>query len=183
MRKTMMFAGMAGAVLLLGACSGGKPEGGAADGNAAASTEAAPGSASAEGSAPASPKEGLWEMKVTAAGAPQPQVMKVCVGAPAPGSNGFTPPPSAGQSCSKNSVTKTADGYAIDSECTASGMTVTSKGTVTGDFSTSYAVDMSSKMSGPNIPAAAQQEMKTKIEAQYLGACPADMKPGQSKLG
>ncbi|WP_198350870.1 DUF3617 domain-containing protein [Flavisphingomonas formosensis] len=187
MRKTVTFACVAASVLLLGACSGNKSDSGSVEGNGAASADASsaasPSAPSADAGAPASPKQGLWEMKITAASAPQPQLMTVCVGAPAPGTNGFAPPPSAGQTCTKNAVTKTATGYDIESECTSNGMTMASKGTVSGDFSSDYKIDMSSKISGANIPPAAQQEMKTSIEAHYKGACPADMKPGQVKRG
>ena len=187
MRRSVTFACVAASLIVLGACSGKKSEGGSAEANGTAtadtnSTAPAP-AASADAGAVASPKQGLWEMKISAANVPQPQVMSVCVGAPAPGANSFAPPPAAGQTCTKNAVTKTASGYDIDSECTANGMTVASKGTVSGDFSSDYKIDMSSKISGANVPAAAQQEMKTSIEAHYKGACPAAMKPGEVKRG
>lgn len=167
----------AACVLLLGGCSGGEKSETSAQANATG-TEVA---AAASADAPAAPKEGLWEMKTSAAGMPQAQAVKLCVGAPQPGANPFTPPPAAGQACSKNAVTKIADGYQIDSECTANGMTATSKGTVTGDFASAYKIEMATKMGGPNVPAAAQQEIKTVIDAKYLGECPADLKPGQAQ--
>lgn len=163
-------------LLLLAACSGG----GNGGENAAAATETATAS---EGPAPntgAMPKAGLWEMKVTAAGMPQAQATKVCLGETAAGANPFTPP-TAGQNCSKNSVTKTATGYDIAMECTANGMTVASNGTVSGDLTSAYKVEMKTKMGGANLPAAAQQEIKTIIDAKYLGDCPADLKPGQTQ--
>ncbi len=175
--RTYLAACTAACALMLGACSGGEK----ADGNTAATNETAAAAPSADASV--APKAGLWEMKITAAGMPQPQATKVCVGEPTPGTNPFTPPPGAGQACARNAVNKVATGYEIDSECTINGMTATSKGSVTGDFSSAYKIEMATKMSGANIPAAAQQEVKTVIDAKYLGACPADMKPGQSQTG
>ena len=49
-------------------------------------------------------------------------------------------------------MTPTAAGYAIDQQCAINGMTVTSTGTVSGDFASSYRVSLSTKMSGANIP-------------------------------
>lgn len=178
--RTYLAACTAAGALMLSACSGGEK---ANDGAAANDTAAAGDTATASVDAPPAPKAGLWEMKITAAGMPAPQATKVCVGEPAPGTNAFTPPPGAGQTCAKNSVTKVAAGYEIDSECTIQGMTATSKGSLTGDFSSAYKIEMATKMSGPNLPAAAQQEVKTVIDAKYLGDCPADMKPGQSQTG
>lgn len=176
--RTYLTACTAACALLLGACSGGQK---ASDTAAANDTAADTAIASAD-AAPA-PKAGLWEMKISAAGVPQAQTTKVCVGEPAPGTNPFTPPPGAGQTCAKNAVTKVAAGYEIDSECTINGMTATSKGSVTGDFASAYKIEMATKMSGANLPAAAQQEVKTVIDAKYLGDCPADLKPGQAQTG
>ena len=171
MLSTVALAGL----FSLGACSG---KGDAPAGNAAAGTtaEAAP-------AAGKMPKAGLWKMSVKAAGMPQPMNMQVCLGEPVAGANPFAPPAQPGQDCKKNSVTPTASGYAIEMECTANGMTTAIAGTVSGDFSTSYRTELTTKMSGANIPPAAQQEIKSSVDSTYAGACPAGMKPGETKQG
>ena len=129
------------------------------------------------------PKPGLWQMTVTGSSMPSPMTTKMCMGAPTPRANPFTPPPQAGQTCAKNAVTKTANAYAVDTECTVNGMTMSTKGSVSGDFSSSYKMVMTSKMTGANVPAMMQAERTSTAEAKYLGACPADMKPGTVSQG
>ena len=107
--------------------------------------------------------------------------MQACVGAPVPGANPFAPPPQPGQDCTKSSYTKTASGYAIDMECKMNGMTMSSKGDVTGDLSSHYTVAMRTKMGGAALPAAMQTERASKVDAAYVGACPTGMAPGTAK--
>lgn len=175
MRFSLIAGAASAGLLLLTACSGGEK----AEGNATASTETQTTGQQAASAGGAMPKAGLWELKVSAAGAPA-QTTKVCTGEVPAGSNPFAPP-TPGQNCSKNNVTKTADGYAIAMECTVNGMTVASNGTVSGDMSSAYKVEMTTTMGGANLPAAAQREMKTVIDAKYAGACPAGMQPGQTQ--
>lgn len=169
----MIAMAAAASLLALGACSGksDKAAGGATDAGGALAA------------APKMPKAGLWKMTVTAAGMPQPVKMEVCMGAPAAGSNPFAPPAQPGQSCSKNLVSPTASGYAVDMECAANGMTMAIAGTVSGDFSSHYRTELVTKMSGPNLPPAAQAPIKSSVESTYAGACPAGMKPGESRQG
>lgn len=163
-------------LLLLGACSDKTDKAGnatTADASVSSPAEAAK----------RMPKAGLWEMTVTAAGMPAPMTMRTCLAAPAPGSNPFAPPPQPGQSCAKNKIAPTATGYSIDMECTTSGVTMAIAGTVSGDFSSSFRTDLTTKMSGGGIPTASAQSVKSSVDAKYLGACPADMKPGEVKQG
>ena len=175
MRTYSRMTGLAiSGLIILGGCSGKHDE------TAGNSTAAAPAGAIAPESGKL-PKQGLWETVVTADGMPQPMKMQMCVGAPAPGANPFAPPPQAGQSCTKSAFDKTGAGYTIDIECKMNGMTMQTKGDVTGDFSSNYKVSMKTKMSGAGIPAEMQTERGSTAESKYLGACPADMKPGTAK--
>ena len=177
MRNTTVLATslMLGSLALLGACSA-KPD--AAKSGATSTT-----TATATAPASAMPKAGLWEMSVTGSAMPTPMKTRMCMGEAKPGTNPFTPPTATTQACAKNSVTKTADGYAIDMECAQNGVTMATKGTVTGDFSSSYKTVMTSKMTGANIPAMMQNERTSTAEAKYLGACPAGMAPGAVSQG
>ncbi|MGH6615902.1 DUF3617 domain-containing protein [Sphingomonas sp.] len=165
-RSLSACAAVAG-LLLLGACSGGTKAGD----SAANTVDAAP----AAPAAAKMPKAGLWELKTTSAGVAVP-AMKVCVGETKPGDNPFVSK-QPGANCAKNNVTSNASGYDIDLECTQNGMTVATKGSVTGDMSSAYKVEMATSMKGANLPPAAQKETKVVIEAKYQGACPADMQP------
>lgn len=117
-----------------------------------------------------SPKAGVWEMTITAAGMAAPAT-KVCMGETPAGTNPFMPPPAPGETCSKNSVTATASGYAIDMACTAGGQSMTTTGTVSGDLESSYKVDMKTKVG--TMP-----EMAMVIDAKRIGDCPAGTAQG-----
>ncbi len=161
-------AALAG-LLVLGGCSDAKKSDAKQDGAPAASQAAAK-----------TPKAGLWEIKTTAMGVVAPAA-KVCIGEAKQGDNPFVQK-QAGADCAKNNVTETAGGYDIDMECKVNGMTVATKGSVTGDFSSAYKVEMETKMSGANIPASMQQGAKSVVDAKYLGACPDGMKPNEVKM-
>lgn len=171
--RKVMSGGMIAGLLLLGACSGKSDTAGNEAAVAANTTQAA--------AVARMPKAGLWEMTITAAGLPAPMKMQTCLGEPVPGSNPFAPPAPPGQSCARNKITPTSDGYTIDMECAANGMTTSVAGTVAGDFNSKYRVDLTTKVAGANIPAAAQKEVKSAVDATYAGACPAGMKVGETK--
>ncbi len=170
-----MAIGVVLASISLAACSGKH------DDTASANSTAADGGTASVALAASTPKPGLWQMTVSADAMPKPMVTQMCVGAPAPGTNPFAPPPQPGQTCAKNAFTKTAAGYAIDMECKVNGMTMSSKGEVSGDLSSHYTIAMKSQMGGPGIPAAMQTERASTVEAKYVGACPAGMAPGTAK--
>lgn len=169
-----ILVGTAVGLMLLGGCSG-KSDKTGSNATTAASTPAR--------ITPRTPKAGLWSMTVTAAGMPNPMTMRTCMAATAPGSTSFTPPPQPGQTCAKSSVVPTAAGYTIDTECSANGVTMAIQGTVSGDFSTSFRTDLVTRMTGANMPAAAAAGAKSSVDAKYLGACPTDMKPGETRPG
>ena len=51
------------------------------------------------------------------------------------------------------------------------------------ELGSGYRTDLTTKMSGPNLPPAAQTPIKSSVESTYAGACPAGMKPGESRQG
>jgi len=62
-----------------------------------------------------------------------------------------------------------------------SGGTVVSEGTATGDFNTSYTVQVQSTTSGASAPQM-NGAHKVSIASEWLGACPAGMAPGDMEL-
>lgn len=171
--RKILSGGVIAGLLLLGACSGKSDTAGNEAAIASNTTQAA--------AVARMPKAGLWEMTMTAAGLPAPMKMQTCLGEPAPGSNPFAPPAPPGQNCARNKITPTSDGYTIDMECSANGMTTSVAGTVAGDFNSKYRVDLTTKVAGANLPAAAQKEVKSAVDSTYVGACPAGMKVGETK--
>lgn len=176
----LICSGLIAGLTVLGGCSGKTDQ---ATGNTTTSAMSTTTTTTSTAVARRMPKPGLWEMTVSAMGMPEAMKLRTCIAAPAPGANPFTPPAQPGQKCAKNSVEPTATGYAIDMECSANGMTTAIQGSVSGDFSTSFRTDLMTKMTGADMPPEARAGVKSSVDARYVGACPADMKPGEARRG
>lgn len=125
-------------------------------------------------------KPGLWSHSMVAEGATQ--TVQLCLDADTDAKMSLWGQSVSNEMCSKNVITKTADGYAFESECDIGGMGHSSgKGTVTGDFSSAYTVKMISTTTGSSIPQANKTSEMT-LNAKWEGACPADMKGGDMLL-
>jgi hypothetical protein len=80
---------------------------------------------------------------------------------------------------SRKTVTPT--GYVIDSVCSGAGTPTTSRTEFTGDRDSSYTTKTTShRKGGPTNP---PRDVTITIEAQWLGRCKADQKPGDSWIG
>jgi hypothetical protein len=116
-------------------------------------------------------RAGLWETSMSGAGMPGPGMkMRQCV-TPA-SERGFSPfaaGPGRGEPdaahCSKRETHRTANGWAFESVCTQGGRTVTTTGTLTGDFQTHYRLDLTSN--GDGAP------RRMTMDNSYIGPCPA----------
>jgi len=124
-------------------------------------------------------KAGLWDMKMVFEGrnAP-PQAMQHCIDATTDKAMQDMSGGMQAQNCSKRETKKVGDTLVFDSVCNFGMGTTTSRGVVSGDFNSAYAVKVSSKREGgpaiPNMPA----ETQMTIEAKWTGPCKADQKPG-----
>jgi len=126
-------------------------------------------------------KAGLWEQAMVFDGKVNPAMDKIrlCVG---PATNAemsvFGAQMKAGRNC-QQSVTRGLDGaYAIAATCkTEDGAITTSKGTVSGDFSTGVKMHSESDTTGSS-DAARNTHSVIDITMTYLGACPSDMADG-----
>lgn len=152
----------------LAACSGQKHDEKKADGAhapaAAASTDTMP-----------SPKAGLWEQTVSGPAIPGATTVKFCQGPATPGSNPFnTPQP--GVTCSKNEVNKSPAGVTFEAVCETQGVTVSTKGNVTGDLDAAYKVEITTNTTGANIPPQMAATSFT-VDAKRIGDCPAGTAP------
>jgi hypothetical protein len=73
--------------------------------------------------------------------------------------------------CSKKEFKRTLGGWAFETVCTADGVTSVQKGTITGDFRTSYTIDQT-------VTQTPGRSLKGQIIAKRVGDCPAQVKPG-----
>lgn len=80
--------------------------------------------------------------------------------------------------CTRNSWNRIPGGMAFEFDCTTNGTHMISKGTVTGDFNSAYRMelDITGTRDGQSFT------HKQVIDAKYLGACPAGMKPGERQV-
>ncbi len=119
-------------------------------------------------------KPGLWQVSITtSSGMGMTLGGDVCVGPDTDKSSSFADSPMSSKACSGSQFHPTAGGIEFDSTCKVQDRTVVSHGVATGDFSSSYAVDVTTHMDPP-IPGM-HGDSKTHMEAHWLGAC----KPGQ----
>lgn len=126
-------------------------------------------------------KAGLWAQTIHVSG--MTQTTKICL-------DGDTDAKMAlwGQqmkddtSCRRQTTHVIPGGVAFESECDmGEAGRVTARGTATGDFNSSYVVKVTSTTSGSAMPKAdGAHEMQ--IDAEYQGACPANMKGGDVAL-
>jgi hypothetical protein len=126
-------------------------------------------------------KPGLWELKMDFEGRKMPATtMKQCTDASSDKvmNSNFGGPAQA--ACSKQDVTKTANGMIVDSVCQFGEGTTTTHAVVSGSFDSAYTVDVNSKREGgrpvPGMPADGSSHMT--ITAKWLGPCAAGQKPG-----
>jgi hypothetical protein len=126
-------------------------------------------------------KAGLWQQDMAFDGQVNPAMNKIrlCVG---PATNAemslFGEQMKAGRDC-QQSISRGLDGsYVVEGTCKrADGVVTSSKGTLSGDYSSSVKIHSESDTTGaPN--AARNGHHVIDITMTYLGACPADMVDG-----
>ena len=82
--------------------------------------------------------------------------------------------------CAPIHVSRTPDGWTIAASCVAGQTTVSTQGRASGDFGSRYHVDLTTRLTPAPTPQAA--EVRTAIDAKWLGACPAGKKPGDMEM-
>lgn len=117
-------------------------------------------------------KPGLWESK--SVGEQGEVVAKQCVG---PGTDQSIVGGMAAGACSKMLVTKTATGYAVETECAMGPIKASGSSVITGDFESTLRTEGTTRISGmPGQPGPV--ERKLVVEAKRLGECGPGQKPG-----
>lgn len=130
-------------------------------------------------------RDGLWEMTMQMS-APVAMTMtsKQCTDASQEKAGAMfrnNSPNAGGVDCKAGVPLPAAGGgWSYSSTCTMHNMTMSTSGTVRGDFRTGYHMDSTTRMSPAPMPQMAQTHMI--IDAKWLGPCPADMKPGDMEM-
>jgi hypothetical protein len=128
------------------------------------------------------PKPGLWRTSIDADAGPGVRMTgELCLDEHTEDAAFSSSPRWAKGDCEKVSFTPAPDGgIAFSTTCMAKGRTVTTQGVATGDFSSSYAMDVTTKVDPPIHGALGQ--MRTKIQATWIGPCRTDQRPGQLSM-
>jgi hypothetical protein len=147
----------------------------AASGGPAASSAAASAAPPAE---PAKPrrKPGLWEQHLSLGGTDMVQTSQICIDDATEQKLSMFGAQVNRQMCKTYQLMRKLDGsWAFSSVCSmGSGGTVTTAGTVTGDFATAYKVRSETTTTGAVVPQM-NGDRKVDIDAAWMGPC----KPGQ----
>lgn len=84
-----------------------------------------------------------------------------------------------GAKCSKNEIGKVSGKYMHQLDCMMAGSHVVSQTTFSGDFSSSY---VATSITTYQPPMMGMTDTRSTVTANYVGPCPADMKPGDVVL-
>lgn len=119
-------------------------------------------------------KSGLWEVKMSADGAPG-QTIQQCVDAASDQLLAQRAGAAGKQQCSKNEVSRQGGSTVVDSVCKFGQSTSTSRAVFTGDFDTAYKADVATKFDPPLMGRATSNST---MEARWTGPCKPGQKPG-----
>jgi len=117
-------------------------------------------------------KAGLWEMRSQMEGMPVMGSVQICVGG---NDNLLQQRPTEKPDCSVMDVKQQAGGVTIHAVCRVEGSTVTTDGTFTGNFESSYRGNLSMRY---DPPMHGMKQMRMTQEAKLLGPCAPGQKPG-----
>lgn len=128
-------------------------------------------------------KPGLWKQTATIEGMPMSTSAELCLDEQADKEMALWSQQGVRSNCSKNDVTANPDGtWTFNSVCDQEGgIRITTTGTAMGDFQSSYTVRAESTTIGAPIEQLNGTRVVT-IQSEWLGACPAGMKPGDLRL-
>jgi hypothetical protein len=166
-KRTVLVCGLA--AILAGCGDSGSPQAGdPASAGAGASPAPAPVPTLASGAPRRA--DGMWALKNVGGGGTVIGTQQLCVDAGSEAKASLFDQIARNTNCSKYEIARAGGGWSFEFVCGASGMTSTSKGQVSGDFATSYKVEMTE---GDGT-----MELSRTIEARRTGECPAGVSPG-----
>ncbi len=119
-------------------------------------------------------KSGLWEISMTMPQMPAPMVSRQCVDQKTDdlGKSASRDPSTK---CSKQSVRREGANVVVESVCQIEGSTATTRGVFTGDFSSAYKGEMTTRFVPP-LHGSAENRMN--FQARLTGPCAPGQKPG-----
>jgi hypothetical protein len=126
------------------------------------------------------PKPGLWRTSIsTSAGPGITMSGELCLDQ-ATGDSAFTSSAHGAKNCSTPQFTPSGDGLHFTATCHAGSRTIVSNGVASGDFNTSFAVDVATHVEPAvrGMPG----DLHTRMQATWVGPCRPDQKPGQSSM-
>ncbi len=129
------------------------------------------------------PKAGLWETTMSTSAGPGMRMSgEMCLDAQTEQAAFATAPQSStSRDCSPPTFGPgPAGGMVFDATCRTKGRTVTTHGVATGDFSSAYTLDITTKMDPP--PPGMDGGARIQIQAKWLGPCKPGQKPGHVSM-
>jgi hypothetical protein len=81
--------------------------------------------------------------------------------------------------CEQRNARRSADGYAVEYSCTGPRGKIEGRLTMKGDFSAKYSMDNEARFDPPR---GGMRESRMTMEGVWKGPCPADMKPGETRM-
>lgn len=130
-------------------------------------------------------KSGMWEIKmVQDQGGVPDMIVKACIDEASDRQMMAMGLNMSKSMCPEQKIEQTSEGYIIDATCDFGGMKSISRTVMTGDFQSSYKVDITSEMSGmPNMPGMASGPTKMTQTATWVGAdCTDGLVPGDMQM-
>lgn len=127
-------------------------------------------------------KAGLWEQTTSGTGMPN-MTMSICLDAQTDQKMSAFAAQNGAADCSTTSFEGSpATGMKFSNTCNMpGGGTIKTSGMATGDFNSEYTMDVQSETSG-SPTAQMNGAHSINIHAVWKGACPAEMKPGDTKI-
>lgn len=120
-------------------------------------------------------KPGLWELKTTSGDGAPAAVMQQCTDEAFEAQMQKTALEYSKSMCSKNDMKREGNTITGIAECKMGSINVTSRSTITGDFTSNYKVVSSSTFNPPMMGKGADTSV---MEARWVGACAPGQKPG-----
>lgn len=130
-------------------------------------------------------KAGLWETTTTASGpkgapgAGSSMKITMCVDDKAQ-KDMMAFSQNMGAQCAKNTMRRDGNKVYVEAECSTGKMTVKSSSVTTLSGDTSYRSEVKSNVTPPM---AGVGDSTTTVDGRHVGACPANMKPGDMNMG
>ena len=125
-------------------------------------------------------KAGLWELKMFVPGTPETTSRQCIDAAFEKEMKGMFASLGGEKVCSKLDTKKTSTGYVVDAVCESYDITTTSRTEFIGDFNSAYVMKQTWSVQAKGGGKGKAKTMM--VQAKWLGACPADWKPGDVEM-